>query len=367
MIIRFTEGELKIMRKVFVDTLTGNEILAKDIYSNSGIILMAAGTVVHKEYISRMKDLNIDYIYVEDELSKGIKEDEIIEIQIKKQCHKTVKVILEKYAYCGNAELENLKGIAEEIIDDLLEQPQVMFNIAGVRQKSEGVYSHSLNVCALSVFIALRMKIPRKKINEIAVGSLLHDIGYNYLPIDYNKLDYDKFEEKDLNEIKKHVIYGYSAVENEKWLSSVAKDIILSHHEKMNGTGYPFHINDDKIKLGSKIVAVCDEFDRMVYGIMSQKVKVHEAIEYVVGQGGVLFDMNVVRIFNESVAAYPNGTLVITNDDEKGIVLRQNIKCPTRPVIRLIKNKNNENYEEWTERDLTKDLTLFIKDTIEVI
>jgi HD-GYP domain len=355
------------MRKISVDTLKGNEILAKDIYSISGIILMAAGTVVHKEYVARMKDLKIDFIYVEDELSKGIKEDEIIETQIKKQCQETVKNILEKYAYCGNAELENLKCVAEEIIYDLLEQPQVMFNITGVRKKSEGVYSHSLNVCALSVFIALRMKIPRKKINEIAVGSLLHDIGYNYLATDYLNMDYDKIEEKDRSEIKKHVIYGYSAVENEKWLSSVAKDIILSHHERINGTGYPFHVTEEKIKIGSKIVAVCDEFDKLVYGIMMPKMKVHEAIEYVIGQGGVLFDMNVVQIFNESVAAYPNGTMVITNDEEKGIVLRQNVKCPTRPVIRIIKNKNNETYEEWVERDLTKDLTLFIKDTIEKI
>ncbi len=355
------------MRKISVDAIKGNEILAQEIYGSNDTILIAAGVVILKEYVPRLKELNIEDIYVEDELSKGIKVDEIIEMQIKEQCQNTLKTTLDKYAYCGNAELEKLKGVAENIITDLLEQPQIMFSVAGVRQKSETVYSHSLNVCALAVFVALRLKIPKAKINEIAVGSLLHDIGFNYLPTNYKELPYGNISDKDFNEMKKHVIYGYSAVENENWLSSVAKDIILSHHERINGSGYPLHLNKEKMKLGSKIVAVCDEFDRLVYGIYTPKMKVYEAMEYIVGHSDILFDSNVVKIFNESVAAYPNGTLVLTNEGEKGIVLRQNEKCPTRPVIRMLKYSNNRNYETWVEKDLTKELTLFIQDTIDAI
>lgn len=355
------------MRKLSIKAIKGNEILARDIYDNNGTILIAAGIVIIKEYVQRLKELKIDYIYVEDEFSIGVNLDEIIEMQIKEQCQNTVRVTLEKYAYCGSAELENLKLVAEEIIYDLLEQPYVMFNIAGVRQKSETIYSHSLNVCALAVFIALRMRIPKAKINEIAVGSLLHDIGFNYIPISYNDLENVSFTEKEVNEMKKHVIYGYSALENENWLSSVAKDIVLCHHERVNGTGYPFHISKEKMKLGSKIVAICDEFDRLVYGIFCTKMKVHEAIEYIVGNGGVLFDINVVKLFNESVAAYPNGTLIVTSEGDKGIVLRQNTNFPTRPIIRLLQNNLNINYNEWVEKDLTKELSLFIMDTIENI
>ena len=94
------------------------------------------------------------------------------------------------------------------------------------------------------------------------------------------------------------------------------------------------------------------------------KMKVHDAIDYIVSQAGVKFDFNVIKAFVDSVAAYPTGALVITNQEEVGIVLRQNPKCPTRPVIRIIKNKDGDKPEEWIEKDLTKELTLFITDTI---
>ena len=81
-----------------------------------------------------------------------------------------------------------------------------------------------------------------------------------------------------------------------KWsgFSSASKDIILSHHERMDGSGYPFHLKDDRIKIGSRIAAICDEFDSRVYGNLITKMKVHNAIEYIVSHAGILFDVNAV-------------------------------------------------------------------------
>lgn len=358
---------VKYMRRISVDSIKGNEKLAKNIWSSTDIVLMSEGTILKREYIPRLKELDINYVYIEDELAKGIKIDEIIEVQIKEQCQDTIRNTIERYFYSNSSELVKLKDIAEEIILDILEQPEVMYNISGIRDKSESIYSHSLNVCALAVLISLKMKIPKQKVNEIAVGSLLLDIGYNYIGFDYSEKNYNEFTENELKEIKKHVIYGYSAVEKEKWLSNVSKDIILCHHERLDGNGYPLHIKGDKIKIGTKIVAVCDAFDRLVYGTFTRKMKVHEAIEYIVGQSDILFDKTVVSVFMESVAAYPIGSTVITNENEIGIVLRQNNKLPARPVLRMLYDNDGNLYEEWTEKDLTKFLTLFIKDTVENI
>lgn len=354
------------IRKIPVDAIQGTEILAQDIVSDSGTVLIPAGIIVKQEYSKRLKALNIDYILVEDELSEGVNSDPIIEMQIRDECKETVKETIEKYFYSGNAELEKLKDVADEIIYDVLEEPEVMFNITGIRRKSEDAYSHSVNVSAMSVLMAIKLNLPKNKIRDIAVGSLLHDIGLKYIPFDCKNLKYESLTPKEIKEIKKHVIFGYSAVENEDWLSSVAKDIILSHHETLDGNGYPFHYTGEKIKIGSKIVGVCDEFDRLVYGIFTEPMKIHKAIEYIISQAGIKYDFKVVNIFNESVAAYPNGTIVITNGGERAVVLRQNTKCPTRPVIRMIYDKYGNKYTEWVEKDLTKELTLFICDTEEI-
>ena len=351
------------MRKIPVDLIKGGEILAKDIYTGMDTILMSAGSVIKLQYVDRLKKLGIQSIYIEDDLAKGICLDQITEMKIKQQCQQVVKDTLEKFSYCGDAQLKELQNVAREIINDLLEQPEVMFNVEGIRKKSDNIYSHSLNVCALSVFIALRMGLSRKKIDEIAIGSILHDIGYVYVPVEIQNMNYGCYTEKEVKQLKMHVVHGYTVIEHENWIPDTAKNIVLCHHEKIDGSGFPFHLVNKKIGIEEKIVAVCDIFDRLVYGFFSEKMKVHEAIEYIVGLGGQKYDLDVVKCFNNSVAAYPNGTLVLTNEDEIGIVLRQNVEFPTRPVIRLIENKDGKPYKEFVEKDLIKELTLFIKDT----
>lgn len=352
------------MRKVAVKAIKGDEVLAQDIISEYDTLLMSAGVVLKKEYVHRLEEMGIQYIYVEDQFAQGIEKKDITEIKIKEQCQKEVQQTLDKFIYCGSSELEVLKEVAQEIIVDLLEEPDIMYNVSGVRQKAESAYSHSINVAALAVFIALRMKIDRKKVREIAVGALLHDIGYTYVQTEIKEKKYTDFSEKEKKEIQMHVIYGYTAIEKQDWISNTAKDIILHHHEHVDGTGYPMHIDGEKMHLGAKIVAICDAFDNFVYGVFSDSMKVHEAIEYIVSHGGTEFDPKVVKVFNTSIAAYPTGSMVITNEGEYGIVIRQNKELPTRPVLRMIKDKDGKEYQKSIEKDLAVELDLFIEDTL---
>ncbi|MDF2803391.1 MAG: hypothetical protein K0S61_3294 [Anaerocolumna sp.] len=353
------------MRRVLLDSIKGHELLARDIITESGIVIISSGTIMKREYIKKLIELGINYIYINDEFSVGINVDDNIEIKIKDQCQDIVRTIIEKYSYQNNGDLEEIQSVAEQIIFDIVNEPEILFSISGVRRKNESTYSHSLNVCVLSVLLSLKMNLPKAKVREIAVGSLLHDIGYNMVPFDYLNYDYYISTKEEQKELMKHVVYGYSAVIKETWLSMAAKDIILCHHERLDGSGYPFHKKADKIRLGSKIVAVCDVFDSYVYGFMVPKMKVHHTIDYIVSQAGVKFDFEIVNCFIESVAAYPNGTIVITNEGEKGIVIKQNSKCPTRPVLHMLEDGNGKKYDIWVEKDLKKELSILIEDTYE--
>lgn len=354
------------MKRVHIDEIVGTEVLAKDIMTNSGATLMISGTVIKKEYAQKLKFLNINDVYIREIHGKVIEAEDIkieepMESKIKMQCQQRVKETIELYASYGIEQLTPIISIADSIIADILEQPEVVYNICGIREKSEGVFAHCVNVCALSVLIAIRMKVPLERIKEIAIGSLLHDIGITYYErmID---LEESQRNEKLHIEFKKHVIYGYSIVNSEPWISPTAKDIVLSHHERLNGSGYPFGIEGKKIKKATKIVSVCDVFDNLVYGISGPRYKVFEAIDYIVSQAGTLFDLTVVKVFLDTVAAYPNGSVVITNRGDRAIVIRQNRKCPTRPVIRRIEDVNGIAYIGEKDLNLVEDLTLFIVD-----
>ena len=111
-------------------------------------------------------------------------------------------------------------------------------------------------------------------------------------------------------------------------------------------------------------MSVCDAFDSLIYENKRERLKVYEAIDYIVSQAETKFDLNVVKTFLDTVAAYPNGSIVTTNRGDKAIVVGQNKKCPTRPIIRLLEDIDHNEYTTCIETNLVDDLTLFIVDTV---
>ena len=251
-------------------------------------------------------------------------------------------------------------------MQDVLSEPEVLYNVSRVRDKSNSIYLHSINVSALSVLVGVKMRMQERRLKNLAVGALLHDIGMIYLPVDVRSVNIDTCDASVLKEVRRHVINGYSAVEKEDWLPMAAKDIIVNHHERMDGSGYPFRLTGDKISLETKIVSLCDEFDSMVYGHCRNKRKIRETMDYITSQAGVKFDFKVVQVFLSSVAVYPIGTLVELNTGEKGIVVRQNQSLPTSPVIQLVNIAPQGVIQTGQEVDLTQNLTRIITDTIEI-
>ena len=161
------------------------------------------------------------------------------------------------------------------------------------------------------------------------------------------------------------MVYGYIEVEQQEWISSVSREIILYHHERLDRSGYPFHMSGDKLKPQVRLVAICDAFDNMVYGNLEKRRKVHEAQEYIRTSGGSKFDAELVKVFLSSVATYPTGSIVRLNTGECGIVVRQNAEAPTKPLIRVVEQDGKDDWICKEEMDLAEKLTIYIVDTVE--
>lgn len=356
-----------MMRCVKVEALAGGEILAKNIFSKSGTVLMSEGTKIRNEYIQHLINIGIKEIYIEDEFSIGVRVDEATEKKIKNDCKQQVKKIIDRFFYCGNNELEKVQEVAITIISNMLEKKELIFILEGMRENSETLYCHPLNVCAMSVFIALKMKLPVEKVRNIAEGCLLHDIGYQKVYVKEEHKKTGEFTELEEQEIKKHVIYGYEILQNETWCSKEAKEIVLHHHERWDGSGYPMHLKGERIRKECRIVAACNVFDNMVYSFQEERLKIHKALRYLKKQAGILFDKEVAACMLENIAAYPNGCIVVLDNGDNGIVLHQNENSPDRPVVRLLMDSNGKRYEEWKEIDLKENVERTIIDTVEYL
>lgn len=327
------------MRRIHVNNIKNGVIVAAPIYAEQDKVLVHSGTVLNDAYIEKFLNLGIYYIFIEDEYSSEIGLDEYAQNKLIEACKYEVKDFLERYFSQGIHKLKAIEAVADEVITSALLNEKVLINLVDIRKMDEYTYAHSVNVCSMSVLIALKMGLKKEKVKEIAVAALLHDIGKNLVPADIlNKRE--PLNHIEGLKVKQHVLYSYDAIQTIEGISEEAKMMILYHHERINGSGYPFHWKGEKIPLGARIIGLCDVFDAMTSIKVYKDAKtVLEAVEYVKEQSNSLFDSEMVAILVENVAIYPTGTGVMLSDHSKGIVIKQNRKYTNRPIIKGILEK----------------------------
>jgi len=219
-------------------------------------------------------------------------------------------------------------------------------------------FSHSVNVAVLSILLGKSLNYDKLKLQKLGTGSILHDIGKTLLP---EKILSKKKEltEKEYKLVKKHPRLGYDYLENND-ISPVAKNPILYHHERIDGSGYPKGITIDEMHDFTKIVAITDVFDALTSDrVYRKRWPTFKTINYLMSHTNNKFDLKMVKNFVRNLTIYPNGTQVKLSNGEKGIVKEQNPNYPTRPIIRIIENSEGE--ETSREIDLLNNLNIIIE------
>ena len=337
------------MKLCSVDKLKGNEVLARAIMTSELRVLLYEDTILRPEYIEKIKELGIKEVYIKDQDPVHAQEVVLLRSETERFFCDRVK------SYNRNAELMELSQTADNIISNILQEDEVVEKIYDIRERSSDIYEHSISICSLATLTALKLKLPKERVHDIGVGCLLHDLGLRYLTIDYTDQDVETLSKIEAAEFMKHPVYGYSALKDEKWISNESKNIILYHHETMDGTGYPLHARE--IPYEAQIANVCDTFDEMICGIGMKRRKVYEAVEYLKIYKGIKFKPEIVDVFLEFTAVYPAGSKVLLSDGRTGKVIRQNKEFPDRPVIQT----DNDN----KVTDLTKINNVFIEKVLE--
>lgn len=344
------------MKLCKVNNLVENTILARPVMTEDYQVLLAEGTVLKREYIEKMKEFFIQEVYIEEEIN--LEEVVILKDETEVLFKNKVKDILERHTYQKNEELIKLSQTADSIITDILVEEKVIKKVYDIKQRNSDIYEHSLNICTLAILVAAKLNLSKQQIHDIGVGCLLHDLGIRYLAVNYDNKNIEELNNNERAEYKKHPVYGYSAIKNEIWLSDISKNIILYHHEKKDGSGYPLRASN--ISDECEIVAVCDTFDELICGIGYKRLKVYEAVEYMKTYASIYYNKDIVSIFLEFTAVYPIGSQVITNEGEFAVVIRQNNEFADRPILKVVKDKNGNMITEDKIIDLLEKHHIFI-------
>lgn len=349
------------MRLVKVEDLQAGDILDQDVLSDDYIVLLGKGTKLNEEYIDKIQTLFPTLsIYIKE--NNELETKTILKKEVQEKVRANVRKVLERHTYHNNEQLKELANAAENIIMDVLEKKEVVEQIYDIKERSADLYEHSISVCSLATMTGIKIGVSQKEIYDIAVSSLLHDLGLRYIIVPYENQDVKFLKKKEYDEYKKHPLYGYTAIKDEKWMSQSVKEIILQHHEKIDGSGYPFRKKE--LSISNQIVSMCDEFDEMICGIGMKRIHVHLAISYLRNYSGVWYDDKLVSTLLHFTAPYPVETKVKLSNGEIGIVVKQNANIPEKPVIKIIMDENGVSLQEYKEINLLQEIKINIAEVL---
>lgn len=331
------------MRFVFTAYLTTEMTLAKSIFNDDGTLLLRKNTKLKDTYISKIKSLKMNGVYIEDEISKDLEINDIMSDDIRFKAKQTIKAVFSQadsnihHESSVNKSIKEATDIIESIIDNLVDNDTLMINMIDIKSLDDYTFSHSVNVATLALMTGMKLKLNKQALYELGLGAFLHDLGKVAIPKNIlNKPA--KLNDDEVRVIQEHSKLGYSLLRNQS-LPSRSLAAILEHHEKFDGTGYPNKKKGKEISLFGRIIAVCDVYDALTSKRVYKPPMLSSlAMEYIMGGSNTHFDPEIIKAFCSAVAMYPLGAYIITNDGRKGVVIGNKPSCVGRPIIKLEDN-----------------------------
>jgi len=333
------------MRMTSLNKVQPGMILGKSILNAEGTVLLAAGVKLTPRYINRLRNFGISSVYIWDEHTADLDFRGPLRDETRLRAASTVRQVmaeieagLDRTMVLAD-KLPRLSDIVDDILNELLNSNKLIFDFFEIKAVDDYTFFHSVNVCVLALILGMRLGLTKKKLKELGIGSLLHDIGKICIPTEIIAKP-GPLTAAEWETMQQHTSLGFDILRRSNEVSLPAAHISYQHHERYNGTGYPRQLRGEEIHPYARITAVCDVFDALTSDRSYRcRFLPHEALEYILGGSNTHFDFKVVQVFTRCVAMYPLGTRVRLNDGTEGIVIRVPPQAPQRPVLRIIKDR----------------------------
>lgn len=355
-----------MMRRVQTEDIVYGVKLAKTIFNADGGVLLSKGIELKESFVQKLINHGIKEIYIEDEISSDIVIKEIVCETTRNEARALITNLMENYHFSDTYEVEEIKNCVYRIVDELLSQKDILYSLSDIKSLDDYTFQHGVNVCILSLITAIGLGFDLEHLRELGVGAILHDVGKLFIPKEIllkpSQLTVEEFEH-----IKKHTFLGYEMLKKNEKVSLASAFISFGHHERFDGTGYPLQLKGENIHIFARIVAVADVYDALTSNrVYRRKLRENEVYEYITSLAIHHFDPVVVESFVKYVTIYPVGTGVLLNTGERALVLKTNIKMPTRPVIRILNSERKHGAGGYYDIDLAEKSHIFIVDGCEI-
>jgi HD-GYP domain-containing protein (c-di-GMP phosphodiesterase class II) len=228
---------------------------------------------------------------------------------------------------------EDVDSVITDISEAVDRNPAMFIDMARLKTKDEYTYLHSVSVCALMVNFANQLGLEAPSVRAMGLAGLLHDVGKMAVP-DAVLNKPGRLDEDEFALIRTHPEQGHAMLANGEGITQEALDVSLLHHEKIDGTGYPYGLKGDAISLAARMGAICDVYDALTSDRAYKEgwTPLKAATEMFGWEGH--FDRELLFKFFRSIGIVPSGLLVRMRSNRLGIALPDGAK-ETRSKVRI--------------------------------
>lgn len=333
------------MRKISAWGLAPGAVLGRPVVDELGRLLIGAGAALSQAQIKLLRDAHVPEVYVSDKRMEDVAVRETISERTKLRA---LRALREVFAQAEQSPpdrvqlpLAQLADVVKEIQGDLAYHRDRIVDLVASQGSDDQLPLHALNVALLAMSVARTCGFA-SKLFDIGLGALIHDIGMCALPKEIRAKP-TKLSNEELAVVRRHPEIGLKMLDGNPLVSAFAKIIVLQHHERCDGSGYPRRSVAKDIYPFARLVAICDVYAALIADRPQRPALMpHAALEYVMSGAGIEFDHDLVETFCKCVAPYPVGTMVRLNTGELGIVVDLERGPLTRPVVRVVADAHGQ-------------------------
>lgn len=245
----------------------------------------------------------------------------------------------------GSVDTKKARVLVTQLADEVIQNPDALVWLTHLKMRDEYTATHCINVCILALTFGRTLGIDDGPLHKLGMGALLHDIDKMQVPDEIlNKPG--RLSKEEFEIMMGHPSHGHAMLVDDHDLDAESLHVVLHHHERLDGGGYPQGLSEADIPMLTRITSIVDVYDaitsdRCYHDGVSPALAMENLFKWSKGN----FDISLLEKFIKCLGIYPIGSVVRLNTGEVGVVVSTDEDHRVRPIVLLAMNADGKAYQ----------------------
>jgi len=254
----------------------------------------------------------------------------------------------------GSVSMPELQVVTNDLVDSVLRNSMAMALLVRMQEKDDYTSSHSLESSVWALVFGRHLGLDKESLQAVGLGGMLLDVGKTKVPAQLlNKKE--ALTDVERAYLKTHVDFGLELLRETGTVDRRVLDMVATHHERFDGSGYPKGWKGNQIPVFGRIGGIVDSYAAMTSDRpYASAISSYDAMRELKSLADKQFQAEMVEQFIQAVGIFPAGTLVELNTGEVGVVLKEHQSDRLRPELAVILDSDKQPREDFEVIDLQK-------------